>query len=115
MGCHKSLQPVQKYRVWDSGHSPNELTQWSVLVVRKSRVAIVCESERKLREKYREKLIKRGARPWIKISCVPVNTANPKYRWLSRNLRSHTLPNGKAGRSTSFHKSQTSHTLVQRT
>ncbi|MED6167460.1 hypothetical protein PIB30_002942 [Stylosanthes scabra] len=43
MSCHKSLQPVQKYRVWDSGRSPNELTQWSILVVIKLGVAIVCE------------------------------------------------------------------------
>ncbi|MED6158605.1 hypothetical protein PIB30_034236 [Stylosanthes scabra] len=42
MSCHKSLQPVQKYRVWDSGRSPNELTQGTILVVRKSGVAIVC-------------------------------------------------------------------------
>ncbi|MED6131442.1 hypothetical protein PIB30_009923 [Stylosanthes scabra] len=113
--CHKSLQPVQKYRVWDSGCSPNELMQGSILVVRKSGVTIVCVCEQRLKERLREQLIKKGARPWIKVSCVPINTTNPKYRWLSCNPRSHTLPNGRVGRSTSFHKSQASHTLVQRT
>ncbi|MED6205378.1 hypothetical protein PIB30_016964 [Stylosanthes scabra] len=44
MSCHKSLQPVQKkYRVWDSGRSPNELMQGMILVVREIWVAIVCE------------------------------------------------------------------------
>ncbi|MED6171983.1 hypothetical protein PIB30_045846, partial [Stylosanthes scabra] len=41
MSCQKSLQPVQKYRVWDSDRSPNELTQATILVMRKSGVAIV--------------------------------------------------------------------------
>ncbi|MED6219453.1 hypothetical protein PIB30_035945 [Stylosanthes scabra] len=44
-GVTRCLQPVQKYRVWDSGRSPNELTQGTILVVRKTGVAIVSVSE----------------------------------------------------------------------
>ncbi|MED6188146.1 hypothetical protein PIB30_083241 [Stylosanthes scabra] len=58
MSCHKSLQLVLKYRVWDSGRSPNELTEGTILVVRKTGVTIVSVSEWKLKERYREKLIK---------------------------------------------------------
>ncbi|MED6189669.1 hypothetical protein PIB30_098345 [Stylosanthes scabra] len=59
MSCQKSLKPVQKYRVWDSGRSPNELTQGMILVVRKTGVAIVSVNKWKLKERYREKLIKK--------------------------------------------------------
>ncbi|MED6145798.1 hypothetical protein PIB30_028558 [Stylosanthes scabra] len=41
--------------------------QGSILVVRKSGVAIMCVCEQRLKERLREKLIKRGARPWIKV------------------------------------------------
>ncbi|MED6108102.1 hypothetical protein PIB30_020372 [Stylosanthes scabra] len=59
MSCHNSLQPIQKYRVWNSGRSPNELAQGTILVVRKTGVAIVSVSKWKLKERYRDKLIKR--------------------------------------------------------
>ncbi|MED6127126.1 hypothetical protein PIB30_085145 [Stylosanthes scabra] len=53
----------------DSGRSPNELTHGPTLVVKEMGVVL----------------------------CVPMNTTNPNYEWLSRKPRSHTLSRGRVG------------------
>ncbi|MED6121410.1 hypothetical protein PIB30_029897 [Stylosanthes scabra] len=96
--CHKSLQPDLKYRVQDSSRSPNELTHEPTLVVKKMGVAIVCVCvENKEQKRDWRKLILKGAWSWIEVLCVPMNTTNPNYKWLSRKPRSHTLSRGRVG------------------